>query len=250
MTNLQGDVTAIIDGSGNTIVSYYYDAWGNPVNSAGSTFTAIGALNPLRYRSYVYDHDTGLYYLQSRYYNPKTGRFINADALASTGQGELGNNMFAYCGNNPVSRVDDSGRLWEFAFYWEYEIYEVKTEVTQVKDGKTVYRTTITYSATLRSFLGCLAEDTIYLYEVPFEYTVTNEGVILYDNQQLASSHLEAALVRDALAEEMLRVALRHNEGALQSRTVSGISQELSLHYYFYNNNILFDNAKISNIGG
>ena len=63
--------------------------------------------------SYVYDTETGLYYLQSRYYDPKVGRFINADAFASTGQGVLGNNMFAYCGNNPVSREDGSGDFWE-----------------------------------------------------------------------------------------------------------------------------------------
>ena len=59
--------------------------------------------------SYVYDTETGLYYLQSRYYDPKVGRFINADAFASTGQGVLGNNMFAYCGNNPVNYSDPSG---------------------------------------------------------------------------------------------------------------------------------------------
>ena len=58
------------------------------------------------FSGYVYDTESGLYYLQSRYYNPETSRFINADILVSTGQGLLGNNMFAYCGNNPVSRID------------------------------------------------------------------------------------------------------------------------------------------------
>ena len=60
-------------------------------------------------RSYVYDEETGLYYLQSRYYNPEWGRFLNADALVATGQGMLGNNMFAYCGNNPVNKADPTG---------------------------------------------------------------------------------------------------------------------------------------------
>ena len=59
--------------------------------------------------SYVYDEETGLYYLQSRYYNPEWGRFLNADALVATGQGMLGNNMFAYCGNNPANMVDANG---------------------------------------------------------------------------------------------------------------------------------------------
>lgn len=78
---------------------------------AAQSNAAIGALNPLRYRGYVYDTETGLYYLQSRYYDPEIGRFINADAFTSTGQGLLGNNMFAYCGNNPVVYEDDSGGM-------------------------------------------------------------------------------------------------------------------------------------------
>ena len=66
-------------------------------------------MNPFRYRGYYYDTETGLYYLQSRYYDPEIGRFINADGLVSTGQGVLGNNMFAYCENNWVNFSDPSG---------------------------------------------------------------------------------------------------------------------------------------------
>lgn len=75
--------------------------------------STIGAHNPLRYRGYVYDNETGFYYLQSRYYDPTTGRFLNADAFASTGQGLLGNNMFVYCLNNPVRYHDVSGYMVE-----------------------------------------------------------------------------------------------------------------------------------------
>ena len=108
-TNLQGDVVAILNSSGQVVVQYTYDAWGNPLSTTGSLASTIGTLNPIRYRGYVYDTETGLYYLQSRYYDPELGRFINADAFVSTGQGLLGNNMFAYCGNNPVNYVDPSG---------------------------------------------------------------------------------------------------------------------------------------------
>ncbi len=100
--------------SGVKVVEYTYDAWGNPLTVTGSMATTLGQYNPLRYRGYVYDVDTGLYYLQSRYYNPKIGRFINADGLVSTGQGVLGNNMFAYCGNNPVNYVDPTGQWLEW----------------------------------------------------------------------------------------------------------------------------------------
>ena len=109
VTNLQGDVVAILNTSGTAVVQYTYDAWGNVLSITGSMADTLGQMNPLRYRGYVYDSETELYYLQSRYYDPKVGRFINADAFASTGQGLLGNNMFAYCGNNPVMGYDPQG---------------------------------------------------------------------------------------------------------------------------------------------
>jgi RHS repeat-associated protein len=93
------------------VVEYTYDAWGKPLTVTGSMAETLGKLNPLRYRGYVYDTEYGLYYLQSRYYDPNVGRFINADVYAATGQGILGNNMFAYCNNNPVIYCDDAGNL-------------------------------------------------------------------------------------------------------------------------------------------
>jgi len=107
--NLQGDIIAIVDGNGTEVVRYAYDAWGKIFEISGSLATTLGTLNPLRYRGYVYDQETGLYYLQSRYYNPEWGRFLNADVFVSTGQGLLGNNMFAYCMNNPSNYHDPSG---------------------------------------------------------------------------------------------------------------------------------------------
>ena len=112
ITNLQGDVMSIVNGSGTVVASYQYDPFGNLVSTEPAA-NSIGAINPLRYRGYVYDTESRLYYLQSRYYDPEMGRFINADALASTGLGILGFNMFAYCRNNPASRVDVSGYIDE-----------------------------------------------------------------------------------------------------------------------------------------
>ena len=80
----------------------------------GEILTSSGTMaeiNPLRYRGYYYDTETGFYYLQSRYYDPAMHRFINADSLASTGQGIVGTNMFAYCLNSPVVYVDQQGNL-------------------------------------------------------------------------------------------------------------------------------------------
>ena len=109
--NIFGDIVAVYDLSGTKLVSYKYDAWGNtiPTYHNGTTSTSIAARNPFKYRGYYYDSDIRLYYLQTRYYDSVTGRFINADGYVSTGQGMLGNNMFAYCNNNPVMFVDPTG---------------------------------------------------------------------------------------------------------------------------------------------
>ena len=105
-----------LGGSGTLLegAKYTYDAWGNILSSSGT----MAEKNPLRYRGYYYDSETGYYYLQSRYYDPTTRRFLNADSLASTGQGFVGTDMFAYCGNNPTSRIDPTGQ--SFADIWEF----------------------------------------------------------------------------------------------------------------------------------
>ena len=112
VVNLQGDVVAILNSTGQKVVGYTYDAWGRLLTTTGTLKDTLGLHNPLRYRGYVYDQETGLYYLESRYYNPTIGRFINADNYPTTGQGLLGNNMFAYCNNNPVIRADSGGEFW------------------------------------------------------------------------------------------------------------------------------------------
>ena len=108
LKNAQGDVTGLVNSSGTQVVAYTYDAWGNPLTTTGTMADTLGKFNPFRYRGYVYDTETGLYYLQSRYYNPETGRFINADNLVDT-EDLLGENLFAYCANNPVNHQDPSG---------------------------------------------------------------------------------------------------------------------------------------------
>ena len=109
ITNLQGDVLKIVNTSGTPVVSYSYDPYGKPIATSDTSGVSLGTVNPLRYRGYVYDSESGLYYLQSRYYDPTTCRFINADSYASTGQGILGCNMFAYCNNNPIIYKDSDG---------------------------------------------------------------------------------------------------------------------------------------------
>ena len=104
--NAQGDVVRIVNSSRSVVASYTYDPWGKIISSSGT----LADVNPLRYRGYYYDSETGFYYLQSRYYDPEIGRFINADSYASTDiVGLLSTNMFSYCENDPVNRSDHSG---------------------------------------------------------------------------------------------------------------------------------------------
>ena len=110
VTNLQGDVVALLDASGSTVASYAYDPYGKVLSAEGT----MAETNPLRYRGYYYDAETGLYYLQSRYYDPATCRFVNADnANLVAANGDFASlNLFAYCGNNPLSREDSNGGFW------------------------------------------------------------------------------------------------------------------------------------------
>ena len=101
--SLQGDILAILDENGNTVVSYGYDAWGAPLWCTGELAETLGKVQPFRYRGYVFDEETGLYYLRSRYYNPRWGRFVNADGAI------IQKNLFAYCSNGPIVGYDPSG---------------------------------------------------------------------------------------------------------------------------------------------
>ena len=114
LKNMQGDVTGIIDSEGDVVVEYAYDAWGNPSEPTGSAANTLGTLNPIRYRGYYYDIETGFYATATRYYDPEIGRFINADLptmLLFTGEEILGANLFVYCQNNPVNYYDPIG-MW------------------------------------------------------------------------------------------------------------------------------------------
>ncbi len=119
--NAQGDVIALADQNGNLIAKYSYDPWGKLLSvtpngwldEQNAYYLEVAEANPLRYRGYYYDAETGFYYLQSRYYDPEIGRFINADSYASTdATGLLSTNMFAYCENDPVNRSDPSGEAF------------------------------------------------------------------------------------------------------------------------------------------
>ncbi len=112
--NLQGDVTGVYSGStGALLVSYFYDAWGKVTKTDVAETPESGDVfnyNPYLYRGYRYDSETELYYLNSRYYDPEIGRFINADTFVSSERSVLSANVFAYTKNNPTNKQDQNGK--------------------------------------------------------------------------------------------------------------------------------------------
>lgn len=117
VTNVQGDVLGLYDDAGVQLVSYVYDAWGDVASLTDSSGFNLGTLNPIRYRGYYYDEETGLYYVSSRYYDPEIGRWINADVMFDT-ETVLGFNLFAYCGNNPIMYLDPTGYGRTYVIYY------------------------------------------------------------------------------------------------------------------------------------
>ena len=114
----QGNVKNILDNNGAVVVEYVYDAWGNHavLDANGNDIVSashIGLVNPIRYRSYYYDSEINLFFLKSRYYDPETGRFVTIDDTQYIAPDIInGLNLYAYCGNNPVMRVDPNGNAW------------------------------------------------------------------------------------------------------------------------------------------
>ncbi|MBQ9976789.1 MAG: RHS repeat-associated core domain-containing protein, partial [Clostridia bacterium] len=109
--NLQGDILALRDDTGADVVRYVYDAWGKVTVGRDNSGVDLADINPFRYRGYLYDYEFGLYYLQSRYYDPETCRFINMDdaILMTIEMSTRYANLFTYCANNPINNIDPSG---------------------------------------------------------------------------------------------------------------------------------------------
>ena len=118
--NAQNDIIALLDTSGKVVVKYWYDAWGNTITEVlDQTANTIASLNPFRYRSYYYDAETKLYFLMTRYYDPEIGRFITIDDISYLDPDSInGLNLYAYCGNSPVNRVDPLGNAWYDILAW------------------------------------------------------------------------------------------------------------------------------------
>lgn len=118
--NLQGDVIGLVDSNGAKMVSYTYDAWGKMISKTGSLASTLGTIQPFRYRGYVFDEETGLYYLRSRYYSSTIQRFISSDLVVGFVGQLFTHNQYTYCENNPINYVDRNGLSHWFDLKWGY----------------------------------------------------------------------------------------------------------------------------------
>ena len=154
ITNTRGDVIETRDDYGNVNAKFVYDAWGKLISVTDANGNALSTDSfayqiSLKYRGYVYDNETSLYYLQSRYYDPETGRFLNADDVECIGllNTMCSLNLFAYCGNQPVDRYDYSGlsTVYTLSNGWKYRIDPPNTS-TKTKRHIHIYKDGYNYS--------------------------------------------------------------------------------------------------------
>ena len=242
--NLQGDVVKLIHYipgfEYESVATYEYDAWGN-VSSSGR----LAEINPLRYRGYYYDNETGFYYLQSRYYDPANRRFINADIYASTDSNNaLACNMYSYCWNNVVILYDSEGELPKIV-----TVLDVQTHATGTDNdsGAIFFATTITYTETftVNSFFWTVYESSS-TYTNSYEFKLTPNGVLQFDNTQVNANDLLKSQISECIASEMLRVSREVYPDALSNRSVRGIANELVVHYLLSD---IVERAKVADMG-
>ena len=229
--DLQGDITEIVDKDGKAVAEYAYDAWGNMLTENNGTLT-VGKLNPFRYRSYVYDEETGLYYLQSRYYDPLTGRFLNADVYCDTESGTpLSTNMFAYCENNAINNVDYSGN-----------------------SPKSKNIISNSYSGSTKNGFKITSKININKKKYNIYSTLTKKGVLKFyfdrnPNYSTLFNMGRTRIVAEAIFKAIKSINKKYKKKYLKGRTISGINSEISWHYRAYNLRIAVNHANPADLG-
>ena len=213
--DLQNNIIGILDSNNNLIVKYSYDAWGNilaikdNLNNDITDPANIGLINPFRYKSYYFDQETNLYYLNTRYYSPKLRRFINTDnVFIEDNTSLLGYNLYAYCNNNPVNYEDSNGNMI-MKNMTTYNLYDYKYTIDKKSAGNVIeiYTQNNYYVATINNNAIAFSYNLNPAYTTDISYTLSSA---LYNAYQ------------DIYSEKM------------EGRSVKGIAMELDLHYEAY----------------
>jgi len=224
MTNQMGDVISITDANGTIVGNYEYDAWGAVTLSDSD----IANINPIRYRGYYFDYETGYYYLLSRYYDSSICRFINSDlqifALYNIEE-PFGSNLYSYCVNNPLNYLDKTG----------YEKWDV---------GSSSYGSVITIQ--IKLFAGKALSVISY-----FSYTAySKKKVAKFDNSKDYAKKVAMSLYFDEMGDAIYTMVKSIHSTSLKGRTKKGLAAELAIHYYLYKANYKTSRTKIADMGG
>ena len=222
--NLQGDIVAVYDETGTKVATYNYtDAWGNHTASYTNGGASTGAAyNPFRYRGYYYDTDLGMYYLQSRYYDAKICRFINADGYVFTGQGLTGYNMFAYCGNNPVMYTDAFGNFRSHVMVCSMDDAGSASTRYSYSGGNILIVNGSTFTKETKAFFAQTYSNTIIVFDERYCESDCQE---CNPNMQIYNSYI---ITSEARQREILEILVKHDE-AYPSRHTWGRTVESML---------------------
>ncbi len=245
-------LVSLFNANGVRIANYTYDAWGNVRsitdqngNDVSSNATHQGNLNPIRYRGYYYDAELNMYWLTTRFYDPEIGRFINADTQLN--EGTLGNNVYAYCGNDPVNGHDPMGTCAhntmgfdcsncrgakekssgiEVLFYEiSFDEYSITNAIWYSEETKEYEITTIIIKSD-----NVFPEDVIV-----FNYQISSNGIIRFRFHHMTDTQKkDLKNYYSALGVAMLEAGLSINPDFLKGRSSKGLAKELKAHYNFY----------------
>ena len=260
--NLLGDIIGILNNNYQLVAKYKYDSFGNNVsitdandNDVSNVSNHIANINPFRYRGYYYDKETQLYYLNSRYYNPLWGRFLNVDSLYSTNQGFLGYNMYLYCLNNFNTRIDTNGNC---SYFWFIKIKDCKSTTCPTSKKYKVPKADL--SETIKSYGTYGAGDkngNIYIVSEDQKeeaLKLKKENDVVAVDKRIGNSDPTIQIVDSYLIEsnkhkkEIIKVLLNYDEEnpseIAWNRTEKGLLKEWKIHNNLYNINVATESTQ------
>ena len=246
----QGNIISLLDKNGSAVVEYKYDAWGNHAildGNGNDLASGVGVLNPFRYRSYYYDEETDLYYLQTRYYDPELGRFLSQDDVSYLAPDSInGLNLYAYCSNNPVMNVDPTGCLLFEIFALLVTSVLVVYQITQtIKSYEYINET---YSGVERigwmlanTFLGYPITSILMFDESKIDWGTTSEAGIKFDFSKNKNYNIFTSI--------LYMKALLKRQNLPEGRTTLGIYIEWVTHHIAHNLTFdLWESARVADM--
>lgn len=233
--NWRGDVVGIVNPAGTVVTEYSYDAWGKVISVTGSMASTVGRINPIRYRGYYYDVETGFYYLNTRYYDPEVGRFVSADTtdvLAASPNSLTDKNLFAYCDNNPIMYKDDGGEFWHILVGAGVGaiVGAASSIVSQVISGQEVNWTAVAIEAVSGAVSGAINTACPCLGPIATGLVDGTISAVTYAATE------KIAYGRDPSLGEVLNVGL---QSGVMSGTMKYVSQEIGLVQCFISGTIV-----------